>query len=598
MYSPGKCTSLQFPWKMHVLLEQTASKGKSDIISWLPDGKSFKVFDKQRFEKEVMPHYFKTTTYKSFQRNCNLWGFETKSRGFDTGVIYHEYFEKGKTDRCQNMSRIPIKKRNSLQNGHSMQSDLNDQFIRYDASQTKPSETVLNANNTNCNDGPQNYLGAFLNQMRSENDWILGEQHITELLIQHQRRVKKEEEEKRQRREVTTALFNLIERSNLGHLQLNNLSNGLNHEIQSKSMESLVIGLLQKKLHEQNNSSNNAAFSSGLSYESHGRDSSFGNKAAPKVEKQGELDALPWAGIETPNDDTIRCACKARGMPISHNQRSAYFEISSNTKHGADLECSHEPCRAAGTKFCYCAYCKVPAAKRTFWSLHGHDDPQSFSRKRRKTSEKPTAKQVESIAVCQIITDKKESKSMVRPLERAKALSDKVTIREEPLAVRNLTSVVQASEATRTESISPDAFIGRSPPKVESKSLPLKKRRLLEEVSDSIATETPCDADSSSQMPQTCAAKSLNNTSGSTTLASAKVLASFDRFKSRVSSDKGTTVPSLDPRITWLKSLNNAAVKSSNYQIADDFLSRYSKKGAITTDTPGQTPRAHFIPME
>ena len=84
---------LRFPWKLHLLLEQCelqqqhrlqqhqqqqgcvlpTDTGLPVIVSWLPDGKSFKVHDKIRFVKEIMPSFFGTQSFKTFQRNLNLW---------------------------------------------------------------------------------------------------------------------------------------------------------------------------------------------------------------------------------------------------------------------------------------------------------------------------------------------------------------------------------------------------------------------------------------------------------------------------------------------------------------------------------------------
>ena len=41
-----------FPVKLHKLLHQAEEIGKTDIISWLPDGKRFKVHDKEKFARE------------------------------------------------------------------------------------------------------------------------------------------------------------------------------------------------------------------------------------------------------------------------------------------------------------------------------------------------------------------------------------------------------------------------------------------------------------------------------------------------------------------------------------------------------------------
>ena len=59
---------LQFPWKLHQLLDEADQKGYDGIISWMPDGKSFKVHDKTKFEREVMPIYFEC----KFSNYC-LW---------------------------------------------------------------------------------------------------------------------------------------------------------------------------------------------------------------------------------------------------------------------------------------------------------------------------------------------------------------------------------------------------------------------------------------------------------------------------------------------------------------------------------------------
>jgi hypothetical protein len=86
--TPEVAQQLRFPWKLHLLLERCeyqqkhaacAAEGKnpaslSDMpISWLPCGKAFKVHDKERFVQEIMPSFFGTHSFKTFQRNLNLW---------------------------------------------------------------------------------------------------------------------------------------------------------------------------------------------------------------------------------------------------------------------------------------------------------------------------------------------------------------------------------------------------------------------------------------------------------------------------------------------------------------------------------------------
>lgn len=61
---------MRFPWKLHLLLQQNKD---ASIVSWMPDGKSFLIHNKDRFSNELLPEFFGTTNFKTFQRNLNLW---------------------------------------------------------------------------------------------------------------------------------------------------------------------------------------------------------------------------------------------------------------------------------------------------------------------------------------------------------------------------------------------------------------------------------------------------------------------------------------------------------------------------------------------
>jgi hypothetical protein len=106
---PDQISSLQFPWKLHVILEQAKQRGEDSIISWLPGGKSFKVHDKIKFSSQTMPAYFNSSIYKSFQRNLNLWGFKTVTKESGKGIYYHEHFCQGQPDLCHSMARASVK---------------------------------------------------------------------------------------------------------------------------------------------------------------------------------------------------------------------------------------------------------------------------------------------------------------------------------------------------------------------------------------------------------------------------------------------------------------------------------------------------------
>ncbi|CAJ1941371.1 unnamed protein product [Cylindrotheca closterium] len=100
----------QFPLKLHAILEETEAFDHHAIISWLPNGLGFKVHDKDAFEEQVMPKYFRTNKFKAFQRNLNLWGFQTLTRDPDRGAAFHPHFIRGKPDECSQMERVRVKK--------------------------------------------------------------------------------------------------------------------------------------------------------------------------------------------------------------------------------------------------------------------------------------------------------------------------------------------------------------------------------------------------------------------------------------------------------------------------------------------------------
>ena len=57
-----------FPLKLHQLLEDTSKRGFTGIISWESNGHAFQVHNKELFSEIIMPAYFDSTNYKTFQR--------------------------------------------------------------------------------------------------------------------------------------------------------------------------------------------------------------------------------------------------------------------------------------------------------------------------------------------------------------------------------------------------------------------------------------------------------------------------------------------------------------------------------------------------
>lgn len=60
-------TSL-FPHRLYEMLVGCENQAKCHIVSWLPDGKAFKVHQVPEFVATILPRHFRQSKYKSFQR--------------------------------------------------------------------------------------------------------------------------------------------------------------------------------------------------------------------------------------------------------------------------------------------------------------------------------------------------------------------------------------------------------------------------------------------------------------------------------------------------------------------------------------------------
>ena len=55
---------------------------------------AFVITDMPAFTTHVLPHYFRTTKFSSFQRNLNLHGFTKVIRGVDRGSYFNPNFSR------------------------------------------------------------------------------------------------------------------------------------------------------------------------------------------------------------------------------------------------------------------------------------------------------------------------------------------------------------------------------------------------------------------------------------------------------------------------------------------------------------------------
>jgi hypothetical protein len=94
-----------FPVKLHRMLVDVEREGKQSIISWNPDGTTFQVHKNDKFVSEVLPHYFRQSKYKSFQRQLNFYNFQRITSGSFEGSYGHPCFLRGNEELCRSIKR-------------------------------------------------------------------------------------------------------------------------------------------------------------------------------------------------------------------------------------------------------------------------------------------------------------------------------------------------------------------------------------------------------------------------------------------------------------------------------------------------------------
>jgi hypothetical protein len=84
-----------FPEKLYRLLVDAERNGNDSIISFTPDGCSFKIHRRELFIQTVSPTYFRQAKVTAFVRQLNFYGFEKVLEGPNRGGFEHPYFRRG-----------------------------------------------------------------------------------------------------------------------------------------------------------------------------------------------------------------------------------------------------------------------------------------------------------------------------------------------------------------------------------------------------------------------------------------------------------------------------------------------------------------------
>lgn len=98
-----------FLWKLYEMLDDCEKTGDDHIVSWMDEGRGFRVHKPKSFMQKIVPHYFKQSKFKSFQRQLHLYDFVRTQRGMLTGTYAHPRFIRGKKSLCLSLSPHKIK---------------------------------------------------------------------------------------------------------------------------------------------------------------------------------------------------------------------------------------------------------------------------------------------------------------------------------------------------------------------------------------------------------------------------------------------------------------------------------------------------------
>mmetsp|Transcript_20783 Transcript_20783/g.23280 ORF Transcript_20783/g.23280 Transcript_20783/m.23280 type:complete len:410 (+) Transcript_20783:63-1292(+) len=147
----GRKKAIPFPYKLMYVITR---KEYSDMITWLPDGKSFRILLPSVFTSKVLPIHFKQAKYSSFKRKLHRWGFdrqrpETSAEsnspswfGSDEAFC-HENFQKNRFDLLELMVESkPMSQMNMKPAGPIIPKK---RIVETEAQQPKPEESVATA---------------------------------------------------------------------------------------------------------------------------------------------------------------------------------------------------------------------------------------------------------------------------------------------------------------------------------------------------------------------------------------------------------------------------------------------------------------------
>lgn len=101
-----------FPSRLHDMLDEADERKHNHIISWCPDGRSFRIHLPGEMVT-ILTRYFRQTKYKSLLRQLQGYDFKRVTSGNDKGNVSHPMFIRGQRHLSMKMKRKTNKMSNN-----------------------------------------------------------------------------------------------------------------------------------------------------------------------------------------------------------------------------------------------------------------------------------------------------------------------------------------------------------------------------------------------------------------------------------------------------------------------------------------------------
>ena len=94
---------LRFPMLLYKILDQDEHPS---VVSWCLDSQNFIVYNRKKFQDELMPQYFQSSSWQSFLKQLNVYGFRRATKSRDLTVYYHKDFIQNKPGLINKIKRV------------------------------------------------------------------------------------------------------------------------------------------------------------------------------------------------------------------------------------------------------------------------------------------------------------------------------------------------------------------------------------------------------------------------------------------------------------------------------------------------------------